>query len=437
MKKITFIGAGSVQFTTAVVKDITTYPALDQAEICLMDIDPYHLQEITRCVEYIRRELSSGITVTSTTIRKDALKNADAVIITVFNGDVDIWRHEIEIPMKYGVNINVGDTRSVSGIFRALRNIPLMLEICHDIEKICPRAVVLNYTNPMAMLCKAMQTHTKVDVTGLCHSVQGTSRMLAQWAGVDHADLKYTCVGINHMAFFIELTANGRDLYPVVQAKIEEPEYYNKEKVRNRIFKTFGYYVTESSGHNSEYTPWFRKRPDLIRRYCAPEGANWNPGEYAFSLKLRQDPKRFDKLVQTFLNTPLTKERGKEYAANILNARLGDGTPFEFNANVINWGSVENLPEDACVEIPVIATREGYVRKFRGKLPSNIAPLVAYTAGIENLAVEAWEKKSKALVYQAVSLDPLCSAVLSLEEIRNMCDELFEVNRDYLVDFQL
>lgn len=436
MKKITFIGAGSVQFTTAVVKDITTYPALDQAEICLMDIDPYHLQEITRCVEYIRRELSSGITVTSTTSRKDALKNADAVIITVFNGDVDIWRHEIEIPMKYGVNINVGDTRSVSGIFRALRNIPLMLEICHDIEKICPRAVVLNYTNPMAMLCKAMQTHTKVDVTGLCHSVQGTSRMLAQWAGVDHADLKYTCVGINHMAFFIELTANGRDLYPVVQAKIEEPEYYNKEKVRNEIFKTFGYYVTESSGHNSEYTPWFRKRPDLIRRYCAPEGANWNPGEYAFSLKLRQDPKRFDKLVQTFLETPLTKERGKEYAANILNARLGDGTPFEFNANVINRGSVENLPEDACVEIPVIATREGYVRKFRGKLPSNIAPLVAYTAGIENLAVEAWEKKSKALVYQAVSLDPLCSAVLSLEEIRNMCDELFALNKDYLGDFQ-
>lgn len=436
MKKITFIGAGSVQFTTAVVKDITTYPALDQAEICLMDIDPYHLQEITRCVEYIRRELSSGITVTSTTSRKDALKNADAVIITVFNGDVDIWRHEIEIPMKYGVNINVGDTRSVSGIFRALRNIPLMLEICHDIEKICPRAVVLNYTNPMAMLCKAMQTHTKVDVTGLCHSVQGTSRMLAQWAGVDHADLKYTCVGINHMAFFIELTANGRDLYPVVQARIQDPEYYNKEKVRNEIFKTFGYYVTESSGHNSEYTPWFRKRPDLIRRYCAPEGANWNPGEYAFSLKLRQDPKRFDKLVQTFLETPLTKERGKEYAANILNARLGDGTPFEFNANVINRGSVENLPEDACVEIPVIATREGYVRKFRGKLPSNIAPLVAYTAGIENLAVEAWEKKSKALVYQAVSLDPLCSAVLSLEEIRNMCDELFALNKDYLGDFQ-
>ena len=436
MKKITFIGAGSVQFTTAVVKDITTYPALDFSEICLMDIDEYRLQEITKCVMRIKECMQSNMVVTATTSREEALQNADAVIITVFNGDVDIWRYEIEIPMKYGVNINVGDTRSVSGIFRALRNIPLMLDICHDLERICPNAVVLNYTNPMAMLCKAMQTHTKVDVTGLCHSVQGTSRMLAEWAGVDHARLNYTCVGINHMSFFTEFTANGKDLYPVLREKIASPEYYNKEKVRNEIFKTFGYYVTESSGHNSEYTPWFRKRPDLISRYCASEGANWNPGEYAFSLKLRSDPDRFDKLVRQFLETPITKERGKEYAANILNARIGDGAPFEFNANVINHGSVENLPEDACVEIPVVATREGYVRKFQGKLPSNIAPLVAYTAGIENLAVEAWEKKSKALVYQAVSLDPLCSAVLSLEEIRNMCDELFEINKDYLGDFR-
>ena len=435
MSKITFIGAGSVQFTTAVVKDITTYAVLDSSEICLMDINEYHLQEITKCVMRIKECMHSQIAVTATTSREEALENADAVIITVFNGDIDIWRHEIEIPMKYGVNINVGDTRSVSGIFRALRNIPLMLEICRDIERLCPNAVVLNYTNPMAMLCKAMQTHTKVDVTGLCHSVQGTSRMLAEWAGVDFSQLKYTCVGINHMAFFTELSVNGQDIYPTLQDKIADAEYYNKEKVRNEIFKTFGYYVTESSGHNSEYTPWFRKRPDLILRYCAPEGANWNPGEHAFSLKLRRDPQRFDKLVQSFMETSVTKERGKEYAANILNSRLGDGTPFEFNANVINFGSVENLPEDAGVEIPVVATREGYERKFQGKLPSNIAPLVAYTAGIENLVVEAWEKKSRALVYQAVSLDPLCAAVLSLEEIRRMCDELFEVNKDYLSDF--
>ena len=436
MKKIAFIGAGSVQFTTAVVKDITTYPALDTAEICLMDINEYRLGEITKCVQRIRREMGSSITITSTTSRQEALRNADAVIVTVFNGDVDVWRHEIEIPMKYGVDINVGDTRSVSGIFRALRNIPLMLDICHDMEQICPNAFMLNYTNPMAMLCKAMQTYTSVDVTGLCHSVQGTSHMLAEWAGVDAADVHYTCVGINHMAFFTEFKVGDTDLYPILRQKVDTEEFYQKEKVRNEIFKTFGYYVTESSGHNSEYTPWFRKRPDLIRRYCDPTGANWNPGEHAYSLNLRRDPQRFDKLVAAFLEKPLEKTRGQEYAANILNARIGDGTPFDFNANILNNGSVENLPHDACVEIPVTATRDGYLRRFQGKLPSNVAPLVAYTASTENLVVEAWEKKSKALVYQAVSLDPLCSAVLSLQEVRDMCDEIFEKNQDYLADYQ-
>ena len=178
--KITFIGAGSVQFTTAVVHDISTYPALDTAEICLMDIDGYRLKRITECVERIKREMDSNIRIIATTDREEALRGADAVICTVFNGDVDVWQHEILIPKKYGVDINVGDTRSVSGIFRALRNIPLLLDICHDIERICPDAIMLNYTNPMSMLCKAMQTYTKVDVTGLCHSVQGTSRMLAE-----------------------------------------------------------------------------------------------------------------------------------------------------------------------------------------------------------------------------------------------------------------
>ena len=435
MKKITFIGAGSVNFSTAVIKDITTYPALDDAEICLMDIDEYRLSRIRECVVRIKHEMGSGIKITATTSREEALCGADAVIITVFNGDIDIWRYDIEIPKKYGVDINVGDTRSVSGIFRALRNIPLMLDICNDIERICKDAVVLNYTNPMAMLCKAMKTYTNVDVTGLCHSVQGTSKMLAEWAGVDYNEVKYTCVGINHMAFFTELFANGTDLYPILRKKIETDEYYNKEKVRNEIFKTFGYYVTESSGHNSEYTPWFRKRPDLIRKYCSPEGANWNPGEYAFSLKLRQNPDRFDRLVNEFMKKELKRERGHEYAANILNARIGDGTPFDFNANLLNCGSVKNLPYDACVEIPVTATADGYVRRFEGELPSSVAPLVAYTAAIENLTVEAWEKKSKALVYQAVSLDPLCSAVLSLEEIRQMCDELFEINKEFLAGF--
>lgn len=434
--KITFIGAGSVNFTTALVHDVTTYPALDEAEICLMDIDAYRLKKITECVERIKTEMGSKISITSTTNREEALDRAKVVVCTVFNGDVDIWQHDILITKKYGVDINVGDTRSVSGIFRALRNIPLLIDICRDIERICPNAIMLNYTNPMSMLCKAMQTYTKVDVTGLCHSVQGTSRMLAEWVGVPVIEVKYTCVGINHMAFFIEFERNGNDLYPLLRQKIDDPVYYNKEKVRNEIFKTFGYYVTESSGHNSEYTAWFRKRPDLILKYCNDKGANWNPGEYAFSLNLRRDPDRFDKLVDEFMRKELSKERGCEYAANIINARLGDHTPFKFNANILNDGSVENLPSDACVEIPVIADENGYTRVYRGKLPTAVATLVSYTSSIENLVVEAWENKSKQMVYQAVSLDPLCSAVLSLEEIKSMCDELFEVNREFLGDYR-
>lgn len=433
--KITFIGAGSVQFTTAVVKDITTFPALDHAEICLMDINEYRLGVIRKCVERIKADLESDIRISATLSREEALTGADAVIVTVFNGDIDIWRHEIEVPMKYGVNTNIGDTRSVSGIFRALRNIPLMLDICADVKRICPKAFVLNYTNPMAMLCKAMQTYTDVDVTGLCHSVQGTSEMLAKWAGVDPEKMNYTCAGINHLAFFTELRDGETDLYPILRKKIEQDEIYRQEKVRNEIFRTFGYYVTESSGHNSEYTPWFRKRPDLILRYCSADGANWNPGEYAFSLNLRLDPNRFDNQVRDFMAKPLEKKRGKEYAANILNARLGDGTPFMFNANLLNNGSVKNLPYDACVEIPVVATKDGYERRFDGSLPSSVAPFVSFVAGIENLTVEAWEKRSKQLVYQAVSLDPLCSAVLSLQEVRDMCDELFALNKDYLGDF--
>jgi alpha-galactosidase len=437
MKKITFIGAGSVQFTTSLVKDLITYPAFTDAELCLMDISEYRLGEITKCAERIKREMDAPqIRITPTLSREEALKNADAVVCTVFNGDVDIWRHEIEIPKKYGVDINIGDTRSVSGIFRALRNIPLMLDICHDVERLCPNAVVLNYTNPMSMLCKAMQTHTKADVTGLCHSVQNTAEMLAEWAGFDSQDLQYTCVGINHMAFFTELTHGGEDLYPILREKIRQPEYYNREKVRNEIFKAFGYYVTESSGHNSEYTPWFRKRPDLIRKYCSPVGSNWNPGEYAFSLNGRLNPNRFDHNVAEWMAKPLEKQRGREYAANILNARIGDGTPFPFNANTLNRGAIENLPDDACVEIPVLATQSGYTRTYHGRLPDAVAVLVGYTAGIENLAVKAWEEKSKQKVIQAVSLDPLCSAVLSLEEIAQMCEELFAVNRDYLGDFR-
>lgn len=375
--------------------------------------------------------------VTTTDSRAEALKGADGVLCTVFNGDIDVWQHDILIPEKYGVDINVGDTRSVSGIFRALRNIPLMLDICRDIEKYCPNAVFLNYTNPMAMLCGAMLKHTGVEVTGLCHSVQGTIGMLAQWLKIPVNEIDYKCMGINHQAFYTVLKHKGRDLYPELKKLVSEnEEYYNKEQVRNEMLLKLGYYVTESSGHNSEYNQWFRKRPDLIEKYCT-HGTNWNPGEHAFSLNLRKERRKNPlKQYEDFLASNINTAKSSEYAAEIFNARIGDGKPFVFNGNVLNNGSIPNLPSDACVEVPVVADRTGFKTTIAGPLPEHLAVLVNTTARVENLTIDAAIRKSKDLVYYAVYNDPLSSAVLSLDEIKKMCDELFEVNQAFLKDYK-
>ncbi len=438
MKKIAFIGAGSLQFTSSCVRDLLTFPAFRETEFRLMDTNEKNLLGITKVVEKILKEMDCpGSKIVATMDRAEALSGADGVLCTVFSGDIDIWQHDILIPKKYGVDINVGDTRSVSGIFRALRNIPLMLDICADIEKYCPNAVFLNYTNPMAILCGAMQKYSNVQVTGLCHSVQGTVKMLAEWLDIPKDEIVYKCMGVNHQAFYTELSYQGEDLYPRLRKLItENEEIRNKEQVRNEMFLSLGYYVTESSGHNSEYNAWFRKRPDLIEKYCT-HGTNWNPGEYAFSLNLRRDRAK-DTAVQYdhWLKKPFSKEKSIEYAADIFNARIGDGKPFVFNGNVLNRGSIPNLPDDACVEVPVVADRMGFKTTIAGPLPEHIAILVNTTARIESLVIEAAIKKSRELVYRAVYMDPLCSAVCSLEEIRAMCDELFEVNREFLGEYR-
>ena len=437
MKKFAFIGAGSLQFTTSCTRDLLTFPAFQECEFALMDINADNLKNIAKCVEKIVQEMGcTKCRVTTTMDRAEALKGADGVLCTVFNGDVDIWQHEILIPKKYGVDINVGDTRSVSGIFRALRNIPLMLEICEDIEKYCPNAVFLNYTNPMAILCGAMQKYANVEVTGLCHSVQGTIRMLAGWLGIPVDEIVYKCMGVNHQAVYTVLEHNGEDLYPRLRELVKDPEVYEREIVRNEMFMRLGYYFTESSGHNSEYNQWFRKRPDLIEKYCS-HGGSWNPGKYAFSLDLRKDRKADPaKQYNGFLKKPVDKNKSIEYAADIFNARIGDGKPFIFNGNVLNHGSIPNLPYDACVEVPVVADRMGFKTTIAGNLPEHLAILMNTTARIENLVIEAAMKKSREMVYEAVYMDPLTSAVCSLEEMRNMCDEIFAANGDYLADYR-
>jgi len=436
MKKFAFIGAGSFAFTRAVVRDLLTFPAFEDSEFCLMDINPERLEGIRRCVQLIIDTAKKPARVTTTLSRAEALTGADGVLCTVFNGDIDVWRHDTEVPMKYGVDVNVGDTRNVAGIFRALRNIPLMLDICKDIEKYCPKAVFLNYTNPMSMLCKAMQTYSKVDVTGLCHSVQGTADMLAKWLGLTLGDIDYTCAGINHMAFYLKFEKDGVDLYPKLRELMNDPKIYNEEIVRNEMFKAFDYYVTESSGHNSEYNQWFRKRPELIEKFCAG-GTGWNPGLHAFSLNLRLErDEKWREQLEEWLKSEIDIDRGLEYAAPIFNARFGDHTPFNFNGNVINNGAITNLPQDACVEVPCLVDRAGLHPMTVGALPPQLAIMINNTALIENMVVEACMEKNKRKVIQAVCHDPLTSAVCSLEEINLLCEELFEINKPFLGDYK-
>ena len=436
MKKFAFIGAGSYIFTRNLVRDLFTFPAFEDCHIALMDINPLRLEKITACVNKINATFGNKATVTSTMNRAEALEGADGVVCTVFNGDIDIWRYDIEIPKEYGVDINVGDTRSVSGIFRALRNIPLMLDICRDIEKYCPKAVFLNYTNPMSMLCKAMQANTKVEVTGLCHSVQGTAKMLAEWIGAQPEDMTYTCAGVNHQAFYIDLRCKGEDAYPLLRKALENPEVWNKEQVRNEMFRHLDYYPTESSGHNSEYNAWFRKRPDLIEKYCT-HGTGWNPGEYAYSLNLRLErEKTWVKELDQWINEEeVDKNHSGEYASNIFNARFGDGKLFKFNGNVLNKHLIDNLPENCCVEVPVLASQYGMEPIHVGPLPDHLAILVGTTARIEDMVAEAAVTGDRRKVFQAVCMDPLCSAVCSLQEIKEMTDALFEKNKDYLPAF--
>lgn len=437
MKKIAFIGAGSFGFTRVLVKDILTFPALSDCTIALMDIDDERLEAIKTAVEKIIAAGKYPAKVVATKDRAEALEGAEGVVCTILAGGVNVWRHDIEIPKKYGVDINVGDTRGPAGIFRALRTIPVMLDICKDIEKYCPDAVFLNYTNPMAMLCRAMQGQSKVKVTGLCHSVQGTADMLAKWIGAPMEEITYLCAGINHQAFYLEYKWNGKDAYPLIREAMNKPEIYNEEIVRNEMFLHLDYYVTESSGHNSEYNSWFRKRPDLIEKYCT-NGTGWNPGHYAFILNeyLNREHSWKKEIEEWLAEDKVDLERGHEYAAYILNATIGDGTMFEFNGNVRNFGLIDNLPEGCCVEVPVLASRRGLSPMHVGPLPEQLAVLNNISARCEELAVEGAVSGDPRKVFHAVCFDPLTSAVLSLGEIKAMVDEMFEANRVWLPQFK-
>jgi alpha-galactosidase len=275
-----------------------------------------------------------------------------------------------------------------------------------------------------------------LNITGLCHSVQGTAEMLAKWLGAENDEITYLCAGINHQAFYLEFKRNGKDAYPEIREAVLKEEIYNEEQVRNEMFRHLGYYVTESSGHNSEYNAWFRKRPDLIEKYCT-NGTGWNPGHYGFVMDahLKRRTGWADE-INGWLSEPETDiSRGHEYAAYIFNAVFGDNAMFEFNGNVRNYGLIDNLPRGCCVEVPVVAEKAGLRAVHVGALPDHLAILTNTSARCEELAVAGALQGDFEKIFHAVCFDPLTSAVCSLEEIRNMTYEMFMYNRAYLPHF--
>jgi len=440
MTKITFIGAGSLGFTGELVRDILTFPLLEGATLSLMDIDVERLEWAKKGVEKLVAAGNHPAKVEATLDRVEALKGADVVLTTILAGSTEVWRHDIEIPMKYGVDINVGDTRGPSGIFRFLRTINPMMDIVRDMERYCPNAVLLNYTNPMAMLVSAIQKQSFITTTGLCHSVQGSAMMLADWIGASYDEIDYTCAGINHQAWYLEYKWNGQDAYPLIHKAItERPGVYNEEPVRNEMYLALGKYVTESSGHNSEYNWWFRKRPDLIEKYCT-HGKDWNPGVHRYILdeyENREKAARWQKHMEDYASGKVEIRLGRshEYASSIVRGLMFDEL-FEFNATVPNTGLIPNLPQDCAVEVPVIATKAGFSPVYMGPLPPQCAALNNINTTVNELAVESAIKGDPQAAYLACCFDPLAAAALSLAEIKQMVDELFKAQAPLLPQFK-
>ena len=288
------------------------------------------------------------------------------------------------------------------------------------------------------MLCRTVQgAYPHIVTSGLCHSVQGTASMLAKWIGAPEDEISYTCAGVNHQAFYIDFKWNGEDAIPLIRKAItEREEVYNEEIVRNEMFLALGYYVTESSGHNSEYNAWFRKRQDLIEKYCLP-GTGWNPGEYAYILnEYRRRETEWKQDIEKWVSEPLDLARGKEYASSIFNAIFGDHEMFKFNGNVRNFGLIDNLPADACVEVPCLIDRMGVNPCHVGRLPVQLAAMNMTNINVQLMTIEAARTRKREDIYRPAMLDPHTAAELSIDDIVKMCDELIEAHGPYMAMYK-
>ncbi|HBO38848.1 MAG TPA: alpha-glucosidase/alpha-galactosidase [Pasteurellaceae bacterium] len=440
--KITFIGAGSTVFVKNILSDVFHKPALKQAKIALMDIDETRLKESHFVINKLMESVGASGTIECYSDQKAALKDADFVVVAFQIGGYEPCTvTDFEICKKYGLEQTIADTLGVGGIMRALRTIPHLWKICEDMTEVCPHATMLNYVNPMAMNTWAMyEKYPHIKQVGLCHSVQGTSEELARDLDLDHQDLRYVCAGINHMAFYLSLEKKLPDgsyisIYPDLLAAYEKgiapkPRMDNNPRcnniVRYEMLKKLGYFVTESSEHFAEYTPYFIKpnRPDLIERYKVP--LDEYPKRCVEQImKWKQDLEEYKKAES------ICMPESREYASTIINS-IWTGTSSVIYGNVQNNNLIDNLPKDCCVEVACLVDANGIRPTKVGEIPNHLAALMQTNINVQRLTTEALLTENRDRIYHAAMLDPHTGATLGLDEIYSLVDELLEAHRDWL-----
>jgi len=432
-KKIAIIGAGSIVFSTTLINDLFHIESIEGARIALMGPTLEKVERVAFFADKIIKKNNLNFSVYATTDRREALDGADYVLTVFQIAGIEGYRLDHEIPLKYGLKQCIGQCVGPGGVMRALRTVPVMVDLLKDMEELCPDALLMNYVNPMAATSIAMGRASDIKFIGLCHGVQTTLDLIAGFVGLKKEEIDFLAAGINHMTWFLKLEKDGKDLYPLLRENIEKPEYYLAEKVRCEVMRQFGYFMTESSGHLSDYLPWFRKTDAAMQLYCDQPGFGGETGAGYTAMNIIAD-KYSDKDFLT-LESGDIENRSKEYCSYIIEA-IETGVPFQFSGNVINNNNIGNLPNGCCVEVPVYADRLGVHPLSIGDLPPQLAALNYSNVVVQTLAAEAALKGDPELAFSAIAMDPYTSALLTLKEIRDMTIELFEAHRAFLPQFE-
>lgn len=433
MTKIALIGAGSASFGKGFIADILTRPALAGATLSLMDINQENLEIATALAKKIAKQVEAPATIEATTDRRLALDGADFVVCVIeAPGGIEANKIERRISEQYGVDQAIGCTTGPGGVFRTLRYMPPMLALCRDMEELCPAALLLHYANPTTTVPWALNVASSIRSVGMCHSVQHTAMTLARYLGVPYEETGHWVAGVNHQAWFLRFEWQGEDAYPQLREKMAEPAIYQQDMVRWEMMRYFGYFLTESSYHNSEYVPYFRKNPALIERFAPKVGGM---ADHQSNYQRRGEARRAAQRQEAFGDGPVEIKTSDEYAVGIIHAMVTN-IPYRFNGNVLNTGLITNLPPGCCVEVPCLVDNMGVHPCYVGDLPPQCATLNRGRIAGDELAVKAALELDRRAAEQAVALDPLTAAVCTLDQIHDLVKETFTALADYLPQFQ-